>query len=181
MVPGLSACAATMATAMMAMGIAASWLGEIDTVNNNLDEGDIILHKHGTRLIKSSLSHEQWVSTGDVHLGHWLLEGRVGLVGAQDDDDVVTAGLVKHHHVDLLAEGPLEEGVKLTTHDDKEEGDVGGLAHAVPVKVDASTHLVTCNSVRPTLKQTLVWLISRMHCLSCERWVIDTFIDTSEC
>ena len=92
------------------------------------------------------------------------------MVGAQDDDDVVTTGLVKHHHVDLLAEGPLEEGVKLTTHDDKEEGDVGRLAHAVPVKVDESTHLVTCNSV-----------ISGMHCLSCERWVIDTFIDTSEC
>ena len=74
MVPGQSASAANMVMAMMAKGIAASWLGEIDTVNNHLDEGDIILHKHGTRLIKSSLSHEHWVSTGEVHLGRWPLE-----------------------------------------------------------------------------------------------------------
>ena len=111
------------------------------------------------------LSHEQWTSTGDVHLGRGPLEGRAGRVGAEDVHDVVTAGLVKHHHGDLLAEGPLEKCIELTTHDDKEEGHVGGLAHAIPVKVDASTHLVTCNSVhvsRSTQTQTHVWLTSGM-------------------
>ena len=133
---------------------------EVDAVNDDLDEGDIILHEHRTRLVKLGLSHEQWTPTGDVHLGRRPLEGRAGRVGAEDVHYVVTAGLVKHHHGDLLAEGPLEEGVELTAHDDEEEGHVGGLAHAVPVQVDASTHLVTCNSVRVCQDQ-------HKHRLSC--------------
>jgi len=136
---------------------------EVDTVNDDLDEGDIVLDEQWTGLVKLGLAHEQWTPAGDVHLGRGPLEGRAGRVGAEHVHYVVTAGLVKHHHGDLLAEGPLEQGVELTTHDDEEERHVGGLAHAVTVQVDASTHLVTCNRVRADQgqgqhKQTLVVL-----------------------
>ena len=41
----------------------------------------------------------------------------------------------------LVSEGPGEQGVILSPHDDEEQRDVCPLPHAVPVQVEAQTHL----------------------------------------
>ena len=46
------------------------------------------------------------------------------------------------YHGDFVVKGPLEERVVLPSHDDKEEGEVGPVTHAVSIEVRPHAQLV---------------------------------------
>ena len=112
-------------------------------LHHHTDEERVVLQVSVSLLAQLVQLHEQRAACGDVHLRRRPLEGGRGGLRAEGVHDVLLVVLVDEHEVDLLLEGPWQQGVVVATHQCEEEGEVCAFAHAIPVGVEAHGHLVT--------------------------------------
>lgn len=114
--------------------------------HDDADVHGVVLQVAVASLAQLVQLHEERAPRGDVHLRCWALEGRAVGLGAKGIHNVFLEILVDQHEVDLLLEGPGQDGVVVATHEGEEEGQVCPFAHAVPIRVETHAHLVADRS-----------------------------------
>ena len=72
-----------------------------------------------------------------IHLHARSLEGGRGGLWSEGLNDVSLPVLVQEHQGHRLLEGPLQEGVKLASHNSEEEGEMASFATPIPVHVES--------------------------------------------
>ena len=140
---------------VISIKVGKSRMANVRGIHDALDKEHIIFGV--VLIIKVGEFTELWTAGGYVHVSDGSLETGALWCWFEGLHNVLTVVLVHQDQRDLVVKRPLEQSIKLSLHQDKEERQVCLVSHAIAIEVDPDAHLVAI------LSRVEWWAVQRQH------------------